>query len=145
MHVQSFSVSKLVYFQIMFGGLLETISLCYITMVMLTVVPITPNAIILVLCSLPMMPAIWEAINSRSRWRTLAGKLDFIKFVTSAAFAVIGIALLLCKVRNNKRPSGPVSLIVWRTERGYRDELMTQRALADNSSFWSFLNLNHAS
>ena len=102
----------------MFGGFLETVSLCYITMVMLTVVPITPNAIILVMCSLPMMPAIWEAIKSRSQWRTLTGKRDVIKFGASATFAVIGIALLLYKVHNSKRPSGLVSLIVRRIEGG---------------------------
>ena len=98
----SLSVSLLVSSQIMFGGFLETVSLCYITMVMLTVVPITPNAIILVMCSLPMMSAIWEAIKSRSRWRTLTGTLDVIKFGFSATFAVIGIALLLYKVRSSK-------------------------------------------
>ena len=79
----------------MFGGFLETVPLCYITMVMLTVVPITPNAIILVMCSLPMMPAIWDAIKA-------IGKLEIIKFGASATFAVIGIALLLLKVRNSK-------------------------------------------
>ena len=98
----SLSVSSLVSSQIMFGGFLETVSLCYITMVMLTVVPITPNAIILVMCSLPMISAIWEAIKSRSRWRTLNGKLEVIKFGASATFAVIGIALLLLKVRKSK-------------------------------------------
>ena len=96
------SVSLLVSSQIMFGGFLETVSLCYITMVMLTVVPITPNAIILVMCSLPMMPAIWEAIKSRSRWKTSNGKREVIKFGASATFAVIGIALLLYTVRNSK-------------------------------------------
>ena len=84
--------------QIFLGGFLETISLCYITMVMLRVVPITPDAIILLMCSLPMVSAMWQAIKSRSRWNTVAGKLDVIKFGTSAALAMIGIALLLYKV-----------------------------------------------
>ena len=110
----SLSVSLLVSSQIMFGGFLETVSLCYITMVMLTVVPITPNAIILVMCSLPMMPAIWEAIKSRSRWRTSNGKRDVIKFGFSSTFAVIGIALLLLKVRNSKSVScGVLRGVLW--------------------------------
>ena len=86
----------------MFGGFLETISLCYITMVMLTVVPITPNAAVLVMCSLSTMPAIWEAMKSRSRW-TPGGKTDAFKFGTSAAFAIIGIVLFLYKVIIKKR------------------------------------------
>lgn len=114
----SLSVSSLVSSQIMLGGFLETVSLCYITMVMLTVVSITPNAIILVMCSLPMMPAIWEAIKWRSRWKTLNGKWEVIKFGASATFAVIGIALLLLKVRAARVPSRLVSLIVRRTEVG---------------------------
>ena len=88
--------------QIALGGLLETISLCYITMVMLTVVQITPDAIILLMCSLPMVSAMWLAIKSRSRWKTVAGKLDVFKFGSSAALAVIGIALLLYKVTKRK-------------------------------------------
>ena len=89
---------RIIFSQIFLGGFLETISLCYITMVMLTVVPITPDAIILLMCSLPMVSAMCQAIKSRSRWNTGAGKLDIIKFGSSAALAVIGIALLLYKV-----------------------------------------------
>ena len=76
--------------------------MCYITMVMLTVVPITPDAIILLMCSLPMVSAMYHAVKSRSRWKTGAGKLDIIKFGSSAALAVIGIALLLYKVTKGK-------------------------------------------
>ena len=90
------------FLQIFLGGFLETISLCYITMVMLTVVPITPDAIILIMCSLPMVSAMCHAIKSRSMWKTVAGKLDVIKFGSSAALAVIGIALMLYKVTTRK-------------------------------------------
>ena len=69
---------------------------------MLTVVPITPDAIILLMCSLPMVSAMWQAVKSRSRWNTGAGKLDVIKFGSSAALAVIGITLLLYKVTTRK-------------------------------------------
>ena len=93
-----FLLTVLYFSQIFLGGFLETTSLCYITMVLLTVVPITPDAIILLMCSLPIVSAMWQAIKSRSRWNTRAGKLDVIKFGTSASLAVIGVALLLNKV-----------------------------------------------
>ena len=84
--------------QILFGGFLETLSLCYITVVVLTVVPINPAAIVLLMCSLSMIPAIWEVFKSRSRWRTERGKFASIMFGSSAVFALIGIVLLLLKV-----------------------------------------------
>ncbi|XP_068739006.1 uncharacterized protein [Montipora capricornis] len=82
---------------ILFGGFLETLSLCYITIVMLTVVPINPAAIVLLMCSLSMIPATWEAFKSRKRWNTAHGKFASIMFGTLAVFAVIGIVLLLLK------------------------------------------------
>ena len=65
---------------------------------MLTVVPINPAAIVLLMCSLSMIPATWEAFKSRKRWNTAHGKFASIMFGTFAVFAVIGIVLLLLKV-----------------------------------------------
>ena len=70
-------------------------------MVMLTVVPINPDAIVLLMCSLHVAPANWQAIKSKPRWSTAPGKLDGIKFGTSATSAMLGIALLTRMVISN--------------------------------------------
>ncbi|XP_078372643.1 structural maintenance of chromosomes protein 6-like [Oculina patagonica] len=82
---------------ILIGGFLETLSLCFITIVGLTVLPINPSAIVLLMCSLPVVPAIWQAIKTRSRCNTMSGKLHVFKFATFAIIAVLGIALLSWK------------------------------------------------
>ena len=84
--------------QILIGGFLETVSLCYITIVGLTVLPVDPSAIVLLMCSLAVFPSIYQAITSRSRLNSLSGKLHVFKFSASAAIAVLGIALLTWKV-----------------------------------------------
>lgn len=91
------------HLQILIGGFLETLSLCYITIVGLTVLSINPSAIVLFMCSLAVVPAIWQAIKSRSRCNTMSGKLHVFKFATSAIIAVLGIALLSWKV--NAKPA----------------------------------------
>ncbi|XP_068739017.1 uncharacterized protein [Montipora capricornis] len=99
------------FIAILFGGFLETFSLCYITVVVLTVVPINPAAIVLLMCSLSMIPAIWEVFKSRSRWRTERGKFASIMFGSSAVFALIGIVLLLLKIPHvSSRIGIPVAL-----------------------------------
>ena len=65
---------------------------------MLTVVPINPDAIVLLMCSLHVAPAIWQAIKSKPRLSTATGKLDVTKFVLAAISALLGIALLCYKV-----------------------------------------------
>lgn len=84
--------------QILIGGFLETLSLCYITIVGLAVLPVDPSVIVLLMCSLAVVPSIWQATSSRSRFHTTSGKLHAFKFSASAVIAVLGIALLTWKV-----------------------------------------------
>jgi len=83
---------------ILIGGFLETLSLCYITIVGLAVLPVDPSVIVLLMCSLAVVPSIWQATSSRSRFHTTSGKLHAFKFSASAVIAVLGIALLTWKV-----------------------------------------------
>ena len=82
---------------------METISLCFITIVMLTVLPVDPDSVVLLLCNLAVVPAIWQVTKSRSQWSTVTGKLNAIKFATCAVMAVLGILLLSLKVTVNNR------------------------------------------
>ena len=65
---------------------------------MLTVVPVSPNAIILLMCSLPVASAVWQAIKSSSQCSTVTGKLDVMKFGACAVCTLLGIVLLCYKV-----------------------------------------------
>ena len=65
---------------------------------MLTVLPISPENIVWLMCSLAVAPAIWQTNESRLRWETLGGKLDVIKFTTSFLSATLGVILLCLKV-----------------------------------------------
>ena len=84
--------------QILIGGFLEALSLCYITIVGLTILPVDPSAFVLFMCSLAVVPSIWQAAKSRSRLSTTSGKLHAFIFSASAVIAVLGIALLSWKV-----------------------------------------------
>ena len=86
----------------MIGGALEAVSLNYITVIMLTVLPVNPDAIVLFMCSLSAVSAIWQAFKSRSQWETPKGKLDVIKFTTAAVLALTGMVMLSLKVTINK-------------------------------------------
>ena len=61
---------------------------------MLTVTPISSDAIILLPCSLALCSAVWQVIKSRSQWSTKKGKLKTFKFGVGAFFAAAGASLL---------------------------------------------------
>ncbi|XP_078360423.1 uncharacterized protein LOC144644771 isoform X1 [Oculina patagonica] len=82
-------------------------------MVMLTVLPMNPDTIVLFMCSLAVVPAIWQAAESRLRWETASGKLDVFKFTTSFVSATIGIILLSLKIPDITGQFGtPVAVVI---------------------------------
>lgn len=96
------NVKEFTILQILVSGALEAISLNYIAVVMVTVLPVNPDVIVLLMCSLSVAPAIWQAFKSRSQWQTCQGKLDVIKFSAAAISAITGIVMLSIKVTNHK-------------------------------------------
>lgn len=61
---------------------------------MLTVTPISSDAVILLPCSLALCSALWQVIKSRSQWDTRKGKLKTFKCGIGAFFAAAGASLL---------------------------------------------------
>ena len=95
---------SLFLFQIFIGGFLETVSLSYITIVvMLKVKSLNSDVLILLPCSLPLGFTLWHFIKSRSQWNTKTGKLEAIRFGISAVFGAAGVSLLCYKYEVNKK------------------------------------------
>ena len=93
--------------QIFVGGFLEAIPLCYISIVMPTVLPVDSDLMILLMCSLVLAPAMWQIFKSRSKWKTKGGKVHVIKFVVAAMLALQGLVLISWKVRESVNSSLP--------------------------------------
>lgn len=86
------------FISIFIGGFLETVSLSYITIVvMLKVKLLNSGVMILLPCSLPLGFTLWHFIKSRSQWNTKTGKLEAIRFGISAVFGAAGVSLLCYK------------------------------------------------
>ena len=95
---------SLFLFQIFIGGFLETVSLSYITIVvMLKVKLLNSDVMILLPCSLPLGFTLWHFIKSRSQWNTKTGKLEVIRFGISAVFGAAGVSFLCYKYEVNKK------------------------------------------
>ena len=95
---------SLFLFQIFIGGFLETVSLSYITIVvMLKVKSLNSDVMILLPCSLPLGFTLWHFIKSRSQWNKKTGKLEAIRFGISAVFGAAGVSLLCYKYEVNKK------------------------------------------
>lgn len=75
------NVKEFTLLQILVSGALEAMSLNYIVVVMVTVLPVNPDVIVLLMCSLSAAPAIWQAFNRDHNGKLVKGSWMLLSFL----------------------------------------------------------------
>ena len=93
--------------QILLGGLMEVTSLCYLCLVVQTVLPVSPDVFVLLMCSVSLAPAMWQVVKMRSSWSTRGGKQQTLIFTVATACSLQGMVIFSYKVSISRLPGGP--------------------------------------